>query len=384
MIRRGVHFGLAVIFILGQAWALTHNEGLERERLEKRMDHQKDLHFEETFRQLAYDMEVILQQHLRTWNFLTETNAVFDEGVAIDKNWFTVKLGDEVNMYHVNGDLRFHSEKSDFISKGETRDDKRVNVTSNHDLRQNPHSKKWKCKVCVQRNNITENKSVRERFLPNKDVEERKQVFLKEEERPLDDQREPKREKKRKGRSPWQRMKRSSGIPVMYMPGQKKKRQCVAAGGIFSGYNALSYLSFITGILSLILNVNNNINNNNNNNNLNDNNAVSNNNVDANSNSQTANQIVVFPPGRKRRSFADLWLASARFDSTAASDKLEKLVANGCGRSAGSAGNYLADGMATGLKLMAASVLEEVDASLRRNGYDIERNTTLNADVRTK
>ncbi|XP_064089124.1 homeobox protein 13-like [Macrobrachium nipponense] len=358
ILRGGVQFGLvAVIFISCQSGALTYNE-----RLGERMDDQKDLHFEESFRQLAYDLEVILQRHLRTWNFFTETNSVFDEGVTIDKNCLTAKLGGNVNISHVNGDVHLHNEKSGVISKDET---------SNYDDLQNPHSKRWKCsKVRVQQHNNTEHKSANERFFPKKDVAERKQVSIDEEERLLDDQREGKRKGKRsiwsvERRNPWQRTKRSTtGIPVMYMPGQKKKRQCVAAGGIFSGYNALSYLSFMTGILSLVLNVNNNINNNNNNNNLNDNNAVSNNNVDANSNSQTANQIVVFPPGRRRRSFADLWLTSS-----AASERLEEVVTNGGKRSVGSVGyDLLADGMITGLKLMAASALEEVNASVRRNG----------------
>ncbi|XP_076068278.1 uncharacterized protein LOC143040759 [Oratosquilla oratoria] len=103
-------------------------------------------------------------------------------------------------------------------------------------------------------------------------------------------------------------------VPVIYMPGQKKKtRKCVNVHGIFNSHNAYNYLSFVTGIISLILNINNNINNNNNNNNINDNNAASNNNVDANSNTQSGNQIVVFPGRRRRRrrTFLDVLLDSS-------------------------------------------------------------------------
>ncbi|XP_047483888.1 homeobox protein 5-like [Penaeus chinensis] len=106
------------------------------------------------------------------------------------------------------------------------------------------------------------------------------------------------------------RTTREAGIPVMYMPGKKKKRKCSQVSGLLAGFNTFNYLTFVTGVITLVLNANNNINNNNNNNNLNNNNDISNNNVNANTNTQNGNQVVIFPPGRKRRSIAD-WLLQA-------------------------------------------------------------------------
>ncbi|CAL4116542.1 unnamed protein product, partial [Meganyctiphanes norvegica] len=95
---------------------------------------------------------------------------------------------------------------------------------------------------------------------------------------------------------------RQGQMPLMYMAGDtKKKRQCAQVNGILAGFNTFSYLTFVNGVITLVLNVNNNINNNNNNNNLNNNNDLSNNNLNSNSNTQNANQIIIMPPGRKKR-----------------------------------------------------------------------------------
>lgn len=86
------------------------------------------------------------------------------------------------------------------------------------------------------------------------------------------------------------------GMPVIYMPGggagAKKTRKCAQVNGLLGGFNTFNYLTFVTGVLTLVLNVNNNLNNNNNNNNLNNNNDISNNNVNANTNTQNANQVM--------------------------------------------------------------------------------------------
>ncbi|XP_076068407.1 uncharacterized protein LOC143040852 [Oratosquilla oratoria] len=117
--------------------------------------------------------------------------------------------------------------------------------------------------------------------------------------------------------TPPPRRPRASGFPVIYMPGRKKKRKCSQVQGILGGFNTFNYLTFVNGIITLILNVNNNLNNNNNNNNLNNNNDISNNNINSNSNTQNANQVVIFPPGRKKkRSVADAILEAIQTPST--------------------------------------------------------------------
>ncbi|KAK8406632.1 hypothetical protein O3P69_007312 [Scylla paramamosain] len=101
--------------------------------------------------------------------------------------------------------------------------------------------------------------------------------------------------------------------PVVYMPGRvsERVRECALIHGLLGGFNTFNFLSFATGLVTFILNVNNNINNNNDNNNVNANNDINNNNVNANLNTQNANQVVVFPPGRRRRSVADILMAAA-------------------------------------------------------------------------
>ncbi|XP_071525381.1 uncharacterized protein [Panulirus ornatus] len=169
------------------------------------------------------------------------------------------------------------------------------------------------------------------------------------------------------------RGRRSGNIPVMYMPGKRTRRKCVEVNGIISGYNTFSYLSFITGVISLVLNVNNNINNNNNNNNLNANSAVSNNNVDANVNSNTANQITVFPPGRKRRSLVDVMLQLLANRSTGRVQApsplgLDQVRRGAHGRHCRSFREDAVVVVSDSLRLLAAAFTEGVAASLKGAG----------------
>ncbi|KAK4316465.1 hypothetical protein Pmani_012367 [Petrolisthes manimaculis] len=73
---------------------------------------------------------------------------------------------------------------------------------------------------------------------------------------------------------PWKRRpkREDSNVPVFYMPGgPKKTRDCAMVNGLLGGFNTFNYLTFVTGLITLVLNV------------------------------------VIFPPGRKRRSLTD-WL----------------------------------------------------------------------------
>ncbi|XP_071525249.1 uncharacterized protein [Panulirus ornatus] len=89
---------------------------------------------------------------------------------------------------------------------------------------------------------------------------------------------------------------------IIYRRG-KQPRPCSGDGtsAVFTGGNAMTYISFLANVLSLILNINNNANNNNNNNNINSNNNIDSNNANLNINSNNANQVNIMPPGGKRR-----------------------------------------------------------------------------------
>ncbi|KAK7080534.1 hypothetical protein SK128_001361 [Halocaridina rubra] len=91
---------------------------------------------------------------------------------------------------------------------------------------------------------------------------------------------------------------RRSVPPSLYLR-QKQPKRCMgsASASVFTGGNALDYMSFLVTVSTLILNINNNINNNNNNNNNNVNNNVQNSNVNTNLNSNNANQL--FKPCNK-------------------------------------------------------------------------------------
>merc|ERR1711979_123119 len=85
---------------------------------------------------------------------------------------------------------------------------------------------------------------------------------------------------------------------------QKKPKKCknLRSYGIASGSNALSYMSFVAAVITLVININNNINANNNNNNQVNLNFGNNNNLVTNLNQNVGNNFnLMFPPGRRRR-----------------------------------------------------------------------------------
>lgn len=84
---------------------------------------------------------------------------------------------------------------------------------------------------------------------------------------------------------------------------RKQPRPCPGDGtsALFTGTSAMTYISFLANVLSLVLNINNNVNNNNNNDNINSNNNIDSNNANLNINSNNANQVL-FPTGVSIRS----------------------------------------------------------------------------------
>ncbi|XP_063599532.1 serum factor response D-like [Penaeus indicus] len=97
-------------------------------------------------------------------------------------------------------------------------------------------------------------------------------------------------------------------------------RPCRGDGtsAVFSGSNAMSYISFLANVMALVLNINNNVNNNNNNNNINSNNNIDNNNANLNINSNNANQVNIMPPGGRRRRHLPPWALVAMSPGTRA------------------------------------------------------------------
>lgn len=72
--------------------------------------------------------------------------------------------------------------------------------------------------------------------------------------------------------------------------------------GVASGSNALSYMSFVAAVITLVLNINNNINANNNNLNRINLNFGSNKNTLTNLNQNVGNNFnLMFPPGKKKK-----------------------------------------------------------------------------------
>ncbi|XP_063599544.1 nucleomorphin-like [Penaeus indicus] len=310
---------------------------------------------EVAYRALAYDLEVLLQQHLNNWKFLTETSSTIDMGEVFDKKRFlnpknvqnTSRKANDAKWLNrdpiqVKCDKIFCSEvKMDNIKakQGKDEDDSKIPE------RKNPYflQKEIQAPPSHNRNGTADADGTLAIQENKEEVEEKDE------------------------RSPHGHERKQRNIPVMYMPGKKTKRKCVAAGGIMSGHNAFSFLSFVTGVLSLVLNVNNNINNNNDNNNLNDNNAISNNNVDANANTQNANQIVVFPPGRKRRSLSDwriLQLLGHRPGKREEDDVDFKQRATQCSKELN---HHVTDAMTASLRLLAASTIENLANSLSKS-----------------
>ena len=101
---------------------------------------------------------------------------------------------------------------------------------------------------------------------------------------------------------------------------QKKAKKCknLRSYGVASGSNALSYMSFVAAVITLVVNINNNINANNNNDNQVNLNFGNNNNLVTNLNQNVGNNFnLMFPPGkRKKRSISTrldhLWLTTWR------------------------------------------------------------------------
>ena len=85
---------------------------------------------------------------------------------------------------------------------------------------------------------------------------------------------------------------------------QKKAKKCknLHSYGVASGSNALSYMSFVAAVITLVVNINNNINANNNNNNQVNLNFGNNNNLVTNLNQNVGNNFnLMFPPGKRRK-----------------------------------------------------------------------------------
>lgn len=76
---------------------------------------------------------------------------------------------------------------------------------------------------------------------------------------------------------------------------------CQDMDGILGGKNTFHFITFVISILTLIVNLSNNVNNNNNNLNQYNLNINDNSNTNSNVNNNNANVVNVMPPGRKRR-----------------------------------------------------------------------------------
>ncbi|XP_064089123.1 hybrid signal transduction histidine kinase K-like [Macrobrachium nipponense] len=221
---------------------------------------------EQDLKQLGFDLEVMLKLSLRDWRFLTETEKVTDVGdVLLKEDFLSAK-----DSSSSGGSQGFRCGEEDGSDCSRHILDKReTTVKAGEDIG-NSEGYNYHPDVDLVRN-------VSRRGNKNESSRSRQ-------------------------------ARDGAKVPVLYMPGGKKKRKCADVnGGMLAGFNTFNYLTFVTGVITLVLNVNNNINNNNNNNNLNNNNDLSNNNVNANTNTQNANQVVIFPPGRKRR-FVEDWI----------------------------------------------------------------------------
>ncbi|KAK4316466.1 hypothetical protein Pmani_012368 [Petrolisthes manimaculis] len=278
---------------------LTTIHRTENIKIKREIPQEHPLDKEETYRTLAYEFEVLLEDHRRSWRHLTNNSEGVDVGgVFVSRRWLKTNQGRPIKQIpNEPNKTRLTNQNTPTNEALTSINHYFVNhvisnyqVSTNHDNHSNH--------ITSTNRALTNNSGTPSIHQPDtklvKTNEELKTHNVAANNR---------------GRT-----KRDSGLPVFFMPGKKKTRECVSTWGLLSGYNAFSYLSFVTGVLSLVLNINNNINNNNNNNNLNDNSAISNSNVDANVNGNTANQIVVFPPGRKRRSLLDValyWLSQS-------------------------------------------------------------------------
>ena len=91
-------------------------------------------------------------------------------------------------------------------------------------------------------------------------------------------------------------------LPIFQYTPPKKKCKQLQSLGVASGANALSYMSFVAAVITLVLNINNNINANNNNLNRINLNYGSNKNTVTNLNQNVGNNFnLMFPPGRRKK-----------------------------------------------------------------------------------
>ena len=90
----------------------------------------------------------------------------------------------------------------------------------------------------------------------------------------------------------------------MYFQYSPPKRKCrnTQSLAVASGSNALSYMSFVAAVITLVLNINNNINGNNNNlNRINLNYGSSKNTITSLNQNVGNNFNLMFPPGKKKK-----------------------------------------------------------------------------------
>nr|XP_027236683.1 myb-like protein W [Penaeus vannamei] len=264
---------------------------------------------EVAYKTLAFEFEMLLKNHLRDWRFLTETPTEMDMGEFFSKRDFMYHANTTLPKDLKNDTVNPEEKKIELSTKMNHFKNKKVEPTQNDTAQ--PEQKK---KINI---NSTQSHFENKKIKPAKTSD--RVAISRRGHRTPNAPPDPiavnaghkltRKSDSNATETPEKnaRATREAGIPVIYMPGKKKKRKCSQVSGLLAGFNTFNYLTFVTGVITLVLNANNNINNNNNNNNLNNNNDISNNNVNANTNTQNANQVVIFPPGRKRRSIAD-WL----------------------------------------------------------------------------
>lgn len=209
---------------------------------------------EVAFKTLAFEFEMLLKNHLRDWRFLTETPTEMDMGEFFSKRDFLYHYNATVPKDFKKDTVHPEQTKREFGSQFEY---KKVKPTKTSDRKTDHRTASAPPDLNF----------VNSTLKPGRNATEISEKNL--------------------------RTTREAGIPVIYMPGKKKKRKCSQVSGLLAGFNTFNYLTFVTGVITLVLNANNNINNNNNNNNLNNNNDISNNNVNANTNTQNGNQVSI-------------------------------------------------------------------------------------------
>ena len=219
--------------------------------------------------ELNFELENILKSHLQDWWFLTEIENTIDIGISLSQILHPRNKTEK--SYRVK---RNHFKKVGYPIKNK-------NIFSN-DVKtgQESKTKEIKRKNSVVPSVINMKQFYKYNTLAKSNFEYSKHFNKNSTNKNLDINTKLLK----------QREKRSK-MPVIYMPGQKKKRKCAHVTGILAGFNTFNYLTFVNGVITLVLNINNNINNNNNNNNLNNNNDISNNNIDVNQNTNTASQV---------------------------------------------------------------------------------------------